>query len=406
MFLYGKQIRYVVPVAAVAVAGISLIRLGLFSKDQSVDSSIYQKSQVARQQEHHKRRQADSTARRPPSLAEIRRLLDAVEPVGHGELRNDDVIALLRSLAEHDPAVAIMFAAEHSELHGQLDLAAELFGGWLEGNELAARDWLGGIPAGELRQQVVPVLVAHLASDQPEEALALAGELPGYDGALDPLRSFGNWNHGDEIEGRVREQAYAGIFGEWAGSDPLAAAARANGLEDPLLRNLAMQALAFKWIRKDPEAAVEWMNHLPAGEDRNSALQGLVPEWTAQAPQAAAAFLETIHEGPERSEWLRMLGENWSSSDPKTALDWALKLPGEGERNQLVQTVLAKVAETGGRQAADFVLTIPAGAARAQSMEMVLTRWRAEDTEAVSAWVNALPQGALREEARAILPVE
>jgi len=349
---------------------------------------------------------ASVTMSRAQELGEIRRLLAAAKPLASGEFLNDDVISLLRRLADQEPAAAIEFAAEHPELHGQIDLVAELFGGWLDGDEMAARDWLVGIPAGELRQQLVPVLVAHLASDQPEEALAMAAELPGYDGALDPLRPFGNWNHGDEIEGRVREQAYAGIFGEWAGSDPVAAAARANGLEDPLLRNLAMQAVASKWVRTDPAAAVEWMKLLPAGVDRNSALQGLMPEWTAQDPQTASTFLATLNESPERGEWLRLLGENWSSADPKTAMAWALQLPGENERNQVVQTVLAKVAESSGRQAAEFALTLPAGAARSQGMELVLARWRADDSEAVNAWVNALPQESQRAEARAILAVE
>jgi hypothetical protein len=332
--------------------------------------------------------------------------LATAKPLASGEHCNEDVIELLHRLAEHDPEQAIEFAAQHPELHGQFDLAAELFGGWLEEDELEARDWLVGIPAGELRQQVVPILVAHLASDQPEEALALAGELPGYDGVLDPLRSFGNWDHGDEIEGRIRERAYAGIFSEWAGSDPLAAAERANGLEDPLLRNLAMQAVASKWARTDPATAVEWMKLLPAGVDRNSALQGLMPEWTAQDPQTASTYLGAMNESPERSEWLRLLGGNWSSSDPKAALAWALQLPGENDRNQVVQTMLAKVAEAGGRQAADFVLTLPTGSARTQGMELVLARWRADDAEAVNAWMSALPRESLREEARAVLSAE
>lgn len=356
-----------------------------------------------------KRRERSDT---PPSMSraedlrDIRRLLASARPLAPGELRNESVIELLRRLAEHDPAAAIEFSHQHPELHGQGDLVAELFGGWLAANEWEACDWLGGIPTGELRLQVVPVLVSHLASDKPEEALALAGELPGYDGVLDPLRPFGNWDHGDEIEGRVRERAYAGIFGEWAGSDPFAASARASGLEDPLLRNLAMQAVASKWIRKDASAAIEWMKLLPTGVDRNSALQGLMPEWTAQDPQSASTFLSALPESPERREWLRLLGENWGSTDPKTAMAWALRIPGEDERSQVVQTVLAKVTETGGRQAADYVLALPPGATRAQGMEMVLARWRADDAAAVNAWVNALPLESQRAEARAVLAVE
>ena len=355
---------------------------------------------------HRTNREKSAVERRHSGPQEIHRLLAEAQPLGHGEVQNEGVIELIRQLAEYDPAAAIEFAEQHPELHGQLDLVAELFGGWVVRDELTARDWLGGIPAGNLRLLIVPVLVAHLASEHPEEALALAGELPGYDGALGPLRPFGKWDHGDEIEGRVREKAYAEIFGEWAGSDPVTAASRATDLEDALLRNLATQEVASKWIRKDAAAAIEWMNQLPSGAVRNSALQGLMPEWTAQNPQAAATFLVALEDSSERNEWLRLLGETWSSSEPGTALAWATQLPDESERNQIVQTVLAKVAESDGRQAADLLLTLPAGAARSQGMELVLARWRANDAESVRAWVNALPRESQREEARAILATE
>jgi len=385
--------------AAVAGGGLRLV-----SRPGGVSSGKQETQEFAGRARRERRE--ESAKARLPDLKELQRLLGAARPLGHGELRNEEVIGLIHQLAEHDPAAAIGFAAEHPELHGRSDLAAELFGGWLCADERSARDWLGGIPAGDLRVQAVPVLVAHLASNQPEEALALAGELPGYDGALDPLRPFGKWDHGDEIEGRVRERAYAGIFGEWAGSDPVAAASRATALEDGLLRNLAMQEVASKWFRGDSDAAIGWMKGLPPGPVRNSALQGLMPEWTARDPQATASFLAALDDSPERNEWLGILGGNWSSADPSAALAWAAGLPGEGERNQVVQTVLAQVAESGGRQAADLVLTLPASAARTQGMELVLARWRANDAEAVNAWVNALPRESLREEARAVLSAE
>jgi len=56
---------------------------------------------------------------------------------------------------------------------------------------VTARAWLDALPAGSLRVQLVPLVVSSLASEHPEEAIALAGELPGYDGDLDMLAAFG-----------------------------------------------------------------------------------------------------------------------------------------------------------------------------------------------------------------------
>jgi hypothetical protein len=164
--------------------------------------------------------------------------LRAASPVTRGQLRNDTVIELLRRLAELDPQAAIEFATQHPELHGQADLAAELFAGWQDRDKGSALDWLSALPPGSLRVQLLPLVVSDLASEHPEEAIALAGELPGYDGELDMLAAFGPWNESDEVEGQVRERAYASIFREWASHDPQAAATRANGLEDPLSRTL------------------------------------------------------------------------------------------------------------------------------------------------------------------------
>lgn len=333
-------------------------------------------------------------------------MLAEAKPVAPGQFRNDEVIQLLQQLVELDPEAAIDFAVKHPELHGQADLAMELFAGWLDRNEMAARDWLGTVSPGDLRVQLVPMVVSRLASELPEEALALAGELPGYDGELETLPPFGDWDQGDELEGRTRERAYAEVFREWAGSDPVAAAARAGALEDPLHRNLALQEVASRWILKDPAAALQWMTELAAGSDRNSALQGIMAEWTVQDPQSSAAFLTTLDESPERNQWLRQLGENWSSSDPKAALAWAAQLPAGVDQTHMVQTVLAKALESGGRDAVEFALTLPSGAARTQGLEMVLASWAAKDAEGFNAWLNGLADDTLRKEARAVLSAE
>ncbi|BCU79274.1 hypothetical protein [Luteolibacter sp. LG18] len=240
-------------------------------------------------------------------IAEIRGQLDAAAPVARGQIRNDSVIDLLRRLAELDPEAAIAFTRDHPELHGDPGLAAELFAGWLDRRETEARGWLDNVPTGALRTQLVPLVVSSLASEHPEDALALAGELPGYDGDLGILAAFGPWTASDELDAQPRERAYAAVFREWAASNPTAAAARAQGLEDPLCRNLALQEVAGKWMLKDAPAAIQWARAQPVGPDRNSALQGLLGEWIRQSPHEAKAYLLSLEDSQERTHWLTML---------------------------------------------------------------------------------------------------
>src|SRR5688572_5633018 len=134
-------------------------------------------------------------------------MLATAGPVARGQLRNDEVIGWLHELARFDPTAAIEFAVQHPERHGEADLVPQLFAGWLDRDEGAARTWLEAVPPGDLRVQLVPLVVSHLATEQPEEALAMAGELPGYDGSLETLPPFGRWDHADELDGQARERA-------------------------------------------------------------------------------------------------------------------------------------------------------------------------------------------------------
>ena len=336
---------------------------------------------------------------------EIRRLLATAEPLGRGELGNERLAALLRELAETDPRQAIELAEAHGHLHGQPELAAELFAGWFD-RESAAREWFDTLPPGELRGRLVPVMVASLASDRPEEALAFAAELPGYDGRFETLPEAGRWDEGDEFDGQLREQAYAKIFREWAASDPAAAAARAAALEHPIWRNLALQEVASKWMLKDPASALEWAAGRAGEADRRSVMEGLLPEWAGQDPAAAASYLTGLEDGPQRRRWQEVVGERWAADQPAAALEWAVALPDEAERGTLVRTMLAKVMEAGPREAADFALGLPDGGTRKEGMELVISRWAAEDAAGLAAWLDGLPEGTASDEARAVLSAE
>jgi len=72
-------------------------------------------------------REKRRTSGQSDRLEAIRNALASATPVARGQLRNETVIELLRRLAALDPQAAIEFAAQHPELHGQADLAAELF---------------------------------------------------------------------------------------------------------------------------------------------------------------------------------------------------------------------------------------------------------------------------------------
>jgi len=402
-----RSISRIIVLAAVAVCGIwwwndgGEKNRGYSLEEES--SLSHRNSSPDRNGDTLSRGGRGDAAARADEIARIQLELQHIRPLERGDLRNEAAIALLHRWAEIEPEAAIEYANRHPGCHGDATLVAELFAAWLDRKSVAAESWFQDLSSGELRNRMLPIMVSRLASESPEDALALAGELPGYDGELGSLPKFGQWNHSDEVDHQLREQAYATIFREWTSSDPLAALGRAMGLEDPFSRNLALQEVARKWSQKDLAAAVSWAQQLPPGADRASALEGLITEWSNQEPRGASAFLATLPAGPEREQWLKELGENWSQRAPAEALAWAATLSTEEDQIRALCSVLAGIGKTSDRDAADQAFTLPPGPARQAGLQMILPAWDAREPEAVKAWLSRLPAES-SEEIAEILP--
>jgi hypothetical protein len=348
-------------------------------------------------------RTSDATAG-ADEVARIRAELERVKPLQRGDFRNEDAITLLHRWAELEPQEAIEYANRHPECHGDTGLVAELFAGWLDRKSMAAETWFHDLLSGGLRNRMIPVMVSRLASESPEEALALAGELPGYDGELASLPESGRWNHSDEVDHQPREQAYATIFREWTSNDPLAAAGRAMGLEDPLSRRLALQEVAGKWSQKDLATAVRWAQELLPGPDRNSALEGIMTEWSTQDPRSVASFLLAMPAGSEREQWLKELGGNWGQREPTEAIAWAATLPQQKDQMETVCAVLTEIGKSSTRDAAEQALNLPRGMVRKAGLERILSGWAAKNPEEVKSWISQLPEASGQEMTEILSP--
>lgn len=309
------------------------------------------------------------------SVERIRGLLESLEPVLPGEVENGPAIELLRWWAEREPAVAIAYAASRPALHGRAGFAAELFGAWLKTDRSAAMQWAAGLPAGELRAQLLPGMIEVIAAREPGEALRLAGEL----------------------SGENRRAALAALFTAWTALDPKAALRAAQALRDAPEQALALRTVMGSWFDRDANAAIGWAKNLPPDTppdslDVNPSVLGiLIEKWAAQSPAEAGAYLLAAPGVVGRMQLLRAVAAQWADANPQQAAAWAAQIPNDTDRSLMVRGVLAAVAEKDVMSAAELALTLDPRA-RENGLRLVLEQWIARDAAGLSAWARALAE--------------
>lgn len=329
----------------------------------------------------------------PEAAARVPGALAAMAPLQPGEVENAAAIELLERWSRNEPAAAIQYAAQHPELHGRMALPADLLIGWLDADEAAARRWVAQLPKGALRSQLLPAVISLVAGQDPHAALKMAGELTGED----------------------RMRALGGLFGEWAASEPAAAAAAAMKLqEDPHStgavgedtglgeRSGALQQVVAKWAERDLEAALAWGKRMPP-ERFGEMWDVLAGKWAEQEPMEAARYLMASDPGANRSQLLATVARKWAGNNPAEALQWAGGLERDSDRELLAGGVLAAVAEADPKAAADLAASLPPGPVREKGLGLVLEQWAAREGPAMAAWVNAQPAGAARDSGCAVL---
>lgn len=311
---------------------------------------------------------------------QLRGLLEATDPVQPGEVENAAALELLRWWAELEPVAAIEFAVRRPELHGRKSLAAELFVTWLDARPVEAARWVAGLPAGDLRAQVLPPAISLLAGREPQAALRLAGEL----------------------SGEQRATALAAVFAEWSALDPVAAVQEARRLPEPSEQNLALRQALGAWMDRDAPAAIAWVKRQPPdpAPDSRDVFPPVIgiglEKWAAQAPVDAAAYLVSLPEMAGRMEMLGNVAGQWAARDARQALGWAATIAAESDRNVAVRGVLAAVAQTEARAAAELALTLPPGLLRESGLRFVLEPWAAREPAAAATWARGVADPAVQ----------
>lgn len=263
------------------------------------------------------------------------RLIDSVK-ANHGVLALNTMSEVFRALPlDQLAAAAKAIAAEPAGDYRGAALGS-IATAWLKQDPAAAQAFLAGIPDAGLRADAYAGSFetaggGHL--DPERLGLALAN-IPAADRAkafADHLSRFGDYAQGVER-------------GWWSGPkfQPEQIAPALKDLPPSADLNRSVTITAQEWGRSDPSAALAWANDLQDPAARRAAYAATFQTWAARKPNDAAAWLADKPAGPERDAAALPVVKNLIHADAEIAWEWAGSIGDAGMRQEArVETLRA-----------------------------------------------------------------
>ncbi|HET6409942.1 MAG TPA: hypothetical protein VFG14_18780 [Chthoniobacteraceae bacterium] len=237
---------------------------------------------------------------------------------------------------------------------------------WMERDLTAARDYVLGLPNGEMREMQVRQVAQEMARRDPQEALTWIDSIP----------------EGD------REEAIEGLFSSWANKDPNAAIQAARALPEGRVQENAIAQLVQNLIESDSTTALELLKDLPEGAARQNALSNVSYRWARIDPQAAANWYITNVPENQRGSMHQIMWE-WSRSDPEAAMKWAIELPEGDNKGQILGQVFSQMSRNDPAAAAAQIEKLPPESQR-NAVSNFISNWAHRDPEAAVRWAATL----------------
>lgn len=230
-------------------------------------------------------------------------------------LRPEAYAQMAQQLGQQDPAAAALYAGQ-IPAERRREWIAHAASGYASADPAGAMTWLAQFRGEPGHQDGVIAIAQNVAWEDPGFAAHL----------LDGIDSTS----------RSATAVATTIAFQWAGHDPLAAAAWARAL-DSGARPAALAEVARRWAERDGEAARSWVLTLPAGDERDHVLGTLVAALalhTVPDPRLLDAFASD----PARQQAAVSAVLDIAARDPAAARSFAAssiadqKLRSEAER--------------------------------------------------------------------------
>lgn len=183
-------------------------------------------------------------------------------------------------------------------------------------------------------------LLGVLASQEPEQALKLAGHFPealkadAYREALvcfamqDPVAAYNSLLAMNDP--KISAKAYLGIFNAWFEKDPKAASQELGSIPASSIQQvLQQQGQVTKLVSGDAHVAIEVLDKLVITEANSSIFMTAVHELGLKDPEKAVSWLETFPDSPKKGDMIKELALARAMQDPASTVPEILKEGGK-----------------------------------------------------------------------------
>ena len=382
------------------------------------------------------------TALRTMAVTNPEEAIAAAESGGYALMGGMNPSFIYSIWAETDPRAAATHALLISKSTDRKNALSSLASQWAAQDPTVAWNWANGLERIADRNAAVSGLIGQIAGNSNStEAIAFLEKMPpgkGREEALgriasnlaqfDPKMAF------DLIQARSasgnREQAYSGVFYQWAQHDPETAFRTAFEELDPgSARKSAIQYSLDGIAKRDPERAASlfdtldddtksgvvyslaralaesshdlamaWAEALPNGETKENAYSNIFSLWAENDPEAALGRGLGIENKSLRHRSLSSVLGNWAQNDPVEAMTWAVKNLGTEDQESIIPgQLLRNWTRHDIESAADWVAALPEGNLREKSVPTLVSTWADRDLIAAGEWLKTIPKGRVRD---------
>ena len=235
-----------------------------------------------------------------------------------------DLRYFMSSLAQHDPQQALKFATTLESASDRSQAVRQAFEQMAALSPQEAARTMEGMSDPKDRQQALVALADAWSKRDPDAALRWA----------------------ESLSGEEQTAALAKLLPEQARNDPAAAATRLSSLlENPgsntgAVLQSATGELAREWAGRNPLEAAAWVTGLPAGTAAESGASALVYNWSTHDPAAAADWISTLPDGGVKDAAIQPLVESIRRNDPETAFSWGLSIQDPAKRATVMEVTI------------------------------------------------------------------
>lgn len=319
----------------------------------------------------------------------------------------------LQALAQTDPRRALEAAPRVPEdLRGFVEQTAL--------QTLAAEDPRAALEyverAGERREQLLALVAIGYGRNDPDAALAWAranepssqNRAPGFDSLVrQVIQGIASKDPNRAIDTALtlatdaeRTQALISVVMSsvsMGGAHAASVAQRVLGIEDPRLRQAALDSLFDAWSQREPRESLDWL--FASGADvKTEALERVAHNVAQTNPTLATSYTARVP-AEARERWVRGVALGYAQKDPGAALDWVAQFRGEPAYDAGVAMIAPMLARQDPRRAADLVGSIDSAARYEGAVVSVASAWASTEPMRAAEWTLDLKPGRARDTA-------